>query len=350
MSKDLATRQVRLAPWRAPGIALLFAILVMMILATFASPGGLGIYEQASTKVERDKNWRIIKYSIERNDGKTVWDWLGLIGVPMTLAVLGIWFQSQEQTRANRDAQEQRRLAAEENKEETLQRYFDRVSQLLIEKDLISLSRQTKNAIVESASNVIRARTLSVLRSFTQDGERRGSVVLFLIETEMLHKLKVSLANSQLAGANLTEADLSKVNIRGANLIGADLSDADLIDANLSGADLTGADLSGADLSGADLAGANLTGADLAGANLTRAYLRWANLSVANLTGAYLSRADLTGAKLNGSSLKGADLSGADLSRADLFGADISKAIFNETICPDGKTTDTGCPVPKGSQ
>ena len=290
MSKDLATRQVRRAPWRASRTALLFAILLMLILATFASPGGLGIYEQASTKVERDKNWRVIKYSIERNDGKTVWDWLGLIGVPMTLAVLGIWFQSQEQTRASRDAQEQRRLAAEENKEETLQRYFDRVSQLLIEKDLIRLSDQTGNPIVESSSDVIRARTLSVLRSFTQDGERKGSVVLFLIETEVLHRLQVSLANSQLSEANL-------------------------LNANLNEADLTGADLTLANLSGADLARANLTRANLSGANLSGANLSYANLSYANL-----SEANLSGAKFN-------------------------STIFKQTICPDGKKTDTGCLV-----
>ena len=335
MPKDLATRQVRLAPWRSSGIALLFAILLMLILAVFASPGGLGIYEQASTKVERDKNWRVIKYSIERNDGKTVWDWLGLIGVPMTLAVLGIWFQSQEQTRASRDAQEQRRLAAEENKEETLQRYLDRVSQLLIEKDLIRQSNVQNNPIVDSASGVIRARTLSVLRSFTQDGERKGSVVLFLIETEVLQKLKVSLADSQLAGAKLAAADLSE----------ADLAGADLTGAYLKYANLSKADLGAAHLSFANLTDANLRGANLVGANLSGALLRGANLS-----GAHLSRANLSGALLMGTNLSFANLTEANLSGAKLRGVNLREAIFKETICPDGKKTDTGCPVPEGIQ
>jgi hypothetical protein len=215
--------------------------LLMLILGTLGSPGGLGINSQTSTKVERDKNWRVTKYSIERNDGKTVWDWFGLIGVPMTLAVLGIWFQSQEQIRAIRDAEVQRRLATEESKEETLQRYLDRVSQLLIEKDLIRQSNIGHNPIVESASDVIRARTLSVLRSFSQDGERKGSVVFFLIETEVLHKLKVSLAKSHLSGANLSGASLSEADLRTADLSGANLSEADLCRADLSGANLSGA-------------------------------------------------------------------------------------------------------------
>jgi hypothetical protein len=124
MTENPATRSTtRRVLW----LAAVTAVFLMLILGTFGSPGGLGIDGQTSTKVERDRNWRVIKYSIERNDGKTVWDWLGLIGVPMTLAVLGIWFQSEEQRRASRDAEEQRRLAAEESKEETLQRYLDRV-------------------------------------------------------------------------------------------------------------------------------------------------------------------------------------------------------------------------------
>jgi len=295
--------------------------LLMLILGTLGSPGGLGINSQTSTKVERDRNWRVIKYSIESNDGKTVWDWFGLIGVPITLAVLGIWFQSQEQIRASRDAEEQRRLATEESKEETLQRYLDRVSQLLIEKDLIRQSNVAHNPIVESASDVIRARTLSVLRSFSQDGERKGSVIFFLIETDVLHKLKVSLSDSQLAGAKLAAGDLSE-----ADLAGADLTRAYLKYANLSKADLGAANLTEANLRAANLVGANLNGALLSGANLSRA-----NLSGALLIGANLSFTNLTEANLSGAKLRGADL---------------REAIFKETICPDEKTTDTGCPVP----
>jgi hypothetical protein len=257
MIEDLSTRSVRHAPW----LAAVVAVLLMLILGTLGSPGGLGINSQTSTKVERDRNWRVIKYSIERNDGKTVWDWFGLIGVPMTLAVLGIWYQSQEQIRASRDAEEQRRLATEENKEETLQRYLDRVSQLLIEKNLIRQSNVVHNPIDESASDVIRARTLSVLRSFSQDGERKGSVIFFLIETDVLHKLKVSLAKAHLnganlSGANLSDADLSEAFLRGAILSGANLRGAYLCEANLSDADLSDANLSGANLNGAALSGA----------------------------------------------------------------------------------------------
>lgn len=263
----------------------------LLILSPLASPGGWGIKGDRTVKVERDRNWRVTKYSIEGIDGRTTWDWLGLIGVPITLLFLGILFQSQEQKRASQEAKEQRKLFEEENKEETLQRYFDRVAQLLIEKDLIGLpsGSDQHNPIVLSSSRVIRARTLSVLRSFRGDGDRKASVVLFLHETEILQKLNVSLRSANLIEAKLSCADLSFANLRRANL-----READLIRTNLSGADLFSAEFSMADLFEANLSRADLTMVKFGVVSLCAA-----NLSDANLNGADLSAAKLMGANLN---------------------------------------------------
>ncbi|MFM7453087.1 MAG: pentapeptide repeat-containing protein [Cyanobium sp.] len=87
------------------------------------------------------------------------------------------------------------------------------MSQLIIEKDLINASRSENNLIVDAASDVIRARTLSVLRSFRLDSDRKASVIFFLIETEVLHSLKVSLDGANLRGANLSGANLSAANL-----------------------------------------------------------------------------------------------------------------------------------------
>jgi uncharacterized protein YjbI with pentapeptide repeats len=300
-----------------------------LILGTLGSPGGLGINGDQTIKVERDRNWRVIKYSIDRSEGRTAWDWLGLIGVPATLAALGIWFQSQEQKRASQEAKEQRRLVAEENKEETLQRYFDRVAQLLIEKDLIGLSSSSEqpSSIVESSSNIIRARTLSVLRSFSDDGDRKASVVLFLYETEILQALKVSLLNANLSAANLCWTNFS----------GAYLREAGLREAKLCWANLSRANLSKASLSRADLSEANLNNANLSGASLFKANLCWANLSEANFSGAYLREACLikaysTGANLSNAELREANLRRASLSRANLSGANLNNANLSQAL------------------
>lgn len=330
--------KARRNPWRVFSIFNgIFA--VMLILGTMGSPGGLGINGSNTVKIERDRNWRVTKYSIEGSDGKTAWDWLGLIGVPATLAAMGIWFQSQEQKRANQEAKEQRRLVAEENKEETLQRYFDRVAQLLIEMDLIGLSSSSSDSgsVLDSSSDVIRARTLSVFRSFADDGGRKASVLLFLHETEILNRLNVSLRSANLSGAILNDADLSGANLSGANLNGA----------NLSGAILNGAKLNGTSLSGANLSGSFFGGADLRCVDLRYAYLGGTYLNDADLSGANFLGADFFGASLYGAYFGGADLSGANFSGTSLRGADLEHVQWNhQTVWPEEKSFEDARNLP----
>ena len=252
---------------------------------------------------------------------------IGLIGVLTTLVALGIWFQFQEQKRVSAKAEKRQFLTNEQNREETLQNYFDHVEQLIIENDLIALwlSVVGSNSIIESPFYVIRARTLSVLRSFSGDKKRKASVVLFLYEASILKAL-----NNLLNGADLSEADLSGSNLSEAYLFGSNLSEADFRGSNLSGAYLFGSNLSGADLSGSKLSGA---------------YLFGSNLSEANLREADLSDAELLGSDLIASDLSGANLIGSDLRGANFTGANLTGAKFEKTICPDGQETDTGCPV-----
>jgi hypothetical protein len=122
--------------------------------------------------------------------------------------------------------------------------------------------------LLSAAIDVIRARTLSILRRFEDDGDRKTSVLRFLIEAEVISKAKLNLSV-----ANLSGADLSFANLSGADLSGADLSGAELIVTSLRGvklrfANLNSAKLCSADLSGADLSGAKLRGADFRGADL----------------------------------------------------------------------------------
>ncbi|MBL3566375.1 pentapeptide repeat-containing protein [Rhodovulum sulfidophilum] len=134
------------------------------------------------------------------------------------------------------------------------------------------------------------------------------------------------LAGANLSGAQLEGADLSWAQLEGADLSWAQLEGADLSGAQLEGADLSGAQLEGADLSWAQLEGANLSGAQLEGANLSGAQLEGADLLVAQLEGANLSGAQLEGADLLVAQLEGADLSWAQLEGADLSGAQLEGA------------------------
>jgi uncharacterized protein YjbI with pentapeptide repeats len=374
--------------------------------------GGFGIgKDQAVTteSVEIDARGNITKTvkMTKYDDGKTLWDWLSLLGVPVSLAILGFLLQQNQQKRSERVAKEQknrdeifaemqkdrdenfakelREIAAAETKEEILQTYFDRLSLLLVDNNLLAIAskvhatetdetegQQKNEATLEerelfnSSVNVIRARTLSILRRFENDPERKSSVIRFLIEADIISKVKLNLSDADLSGAKLREAnlsgailnkailidvDLSSANLNKAQLNEANLNEAHLNDAELNEASLRYAELNGAYLYSANMKEANLTRAKLNGANLNKAKLNRANLYDASLNDANLSEAHLSSASLvlahmqkaflvnayldkanlERADLSSANLSGADLSGADLNGANLSLACLERT-------------------
>jgi hypothetical protein len=247
-------------PSREQLLHVLLWVALAIGLATFftnpqISPGGFGIQGGESvTTVEKDQNESILKRTFKVEQGKTVWDWFSLLGVPLTLAVLGYILQQLQQQKSTSDAALQREKADEAAKEEALQLYYDRLSTPLIEKVLLALPSKADKTeqeaqLLESAKDIFRARTLSALRRFSDDPKREESVIRFLIESEILAKLKVNLSGAIINDADLTGAELIDVTLSGADLEGAYLSEANLSNADLSNADLSGADLSGADFS-----------------------------------------------------------------------------------------------------
>jgi uncharacterized protein YjbI with pentapeptide repeats len=292
--------------------------------------------------------------------GKTLWDWLSLAGIPLSLAGLGFWLQLQQQKQ--NDLQKQRELeqtkalatieqdiAEQSRQEEALQNYYDKVSSLLVEKNLLAITDKKDDAtpeekqLLDVSVDVIRARTLTTLRRL--DKTRKTSLIQFLLESEVISKLNLSLAKADLTSAYLGGADLGGAFLIGANLVGAFLIGANLVGAFLNGANLSGADLRSAKLYGANLNSTHLTFAELRGAHLSRADLSGADIMDANFIGADLfeanlgaadlSRADLRGAYLGGADLTGANFNGADFNCANLNGANFNCAILTDADLSD---------------
>jgi uncharacterized protein YjbI with pentapeptide repeats len=301
-------------------------------------PGGLGIDKEQSVTtrsvetVVKDAQGNTTKTveTTKIDDGKTLWDWLSLLGVPVSLAVLGYVLQQLQQKRAEVLAKEQRQIAADETKEEVLQVYFDRLSGLLIDKNLLAIAAKGQYAsdqeqqLLDSSKDVVRARTLSILRRFGNDPERKTSVTRFLIEADFISKLKLNLNGADLSGVKILGATLSKANLRGSNL---------------SGADLTHVELTNAQLNGAKLSSATLNEAILDNVNLISADLRDAELNGASLNGAKLNNAKLNNAKLFDTDLRGA---------VGLTVAQLQSAKLCHTQLPKNITQDPDCPNPDG--
>ncbi len=300
---------------------------VLFFLGTSGSPGGLGIEGAQTVKVERDRNWRITKYSIDKSDGKTVWDWLQLVIVPASLAGFGLWFQQQQRRRDAEDKVELRENTA-------VKEFIQSMQPLLLDK---RLKQSPVDAEVRGVARALTLATLSQMES-KESPARKELVIRFLLDSGLNNESGnlFSLSRADLSGANLSMADLSGANLcmaklSGANLLFANLSKADLRVANLSGSELLQANLSGANLGSAELrearlGGANLSGANLGSADLREAHLGGADLSEADLGSADLSMTFLSTANFSRANLSMADLSGANLSRADLSGVKLSLA------------------------
>ena len=303
------------------------------------------------TETITDKSQQGIKILIKKTitdkiePAKTLWDWMALFLAPATLAFLGFLFQhSQEKAKETKSDQDRKRVA-DQQREAALQDYLNILSGLLVDKRLkYLLSRNTDEKLTdiktedfvteisileanpdidaEAALNVVKARTLSLLRLFEEDIPRKVSVLSFLGDVDLLTRLELDLSRSNLNNANLRIANLSKVKLRIANLSGADLIEANLNYADLSGADLSSAYLISADLSYAKLRTANFNGADLTGAKLIKV-----DLSDARLCGANFSGADFSGADCSGADFTGAKLYGANFSDARLISANLADSI-----------------------
>jgi uncharacterized protein YjbI with pentapeptide repeats len=262
--------------------------------------------------------------------GKTVWDWLQLLIVPIMLSLITVAFTWQQGVRQQRfensRAEQARKIEEQRAQHATLQSYLDQMGTLLLDRGLDGADEDS------DVRRLARARTLVVLDALGSG--RQNKVFRFLSETELIQAG---------TGDRPPIISLKYASLRGFELQGKQLlENTDLTQAKLSGADLSEAHLEATDLSGAHLEDANLGGARLAGASLSGAYLRDADLSGADLSGADLTDAD--GRFESGARMKGADLSGADLSGADLTKAEVTRDQLQKAASLRGAT------LPDGSQ
>lgn len=203
--------------------------------------------------------------------GKTLWDWLHLLGVfliPLVIAAASIWFSVQQNATSlqlsDKQHQSDQIIASDQQRSTTLKSYMDDVTGLLLHEGL-------RESQADAAVRVVaRAKTLVALTQL--DGERKATLVQFIHEARLIgyyvYQGKEVPSTKIDPVIHLAIANLSGANLRGMNLLGANLNGANLEGVNLNGASLEGAGLEGVNLSRAHLRGVNLFGASLIGTSL----------------------------------------------------------------------------------
>lgn len=281
--------------------------------------------------------------------GKTFWDWLDLLVVPLALAGIAYLFSRAEKERERKFADQARQLDRElaeaarteeqeltqdNQRERALQEYYGGMKDLLLNYES---SEQDTNPKWRA---VVHAQLHATLHRL--DGHRKGAVLRFVVDAMLVEASSpmVSLKGAPLNQTYLFQANLSNKNLSEANLVEVNLSEANLSNANLSNADLRNADLRYADLSGANLEGADLSGATLGDVILRDAIAERVDFSGADVRGAYFNDAKLRNAIFVDANCSGADFSGANLADTDLRDADFSGAILVGTDLRDASNLD----------
>jgi hypothetical protein len=118
-------------------------------------------------------------WTLREFGGKTAWDWLQLLVVPLMLALITVVFTRQQDARQQEleNQRAERELAEQRAQDETLQAYLDQMSSLLLERDLRESEEDS------DVRRLARARTLVVLDVL---GSARQNRVLRFLEPPSL--------------------------------------------------------------------------------------------------------------------------------------------------------------------
>jgi len=194
---------------------------------------------------------------------RTLWDWLGVLLVPLILGVGTIIVTAQQSAISQSQHKSDLSIANNQLQESLLKTFRDDINRLVFDQHLLAARPDDPVQIMAQSY------TNDALRKL--DISRRAMLVQFLSDLHLItydtkDSSLISLRGAHLYGTELQGANLSKTELQEANL-----DDADLYGDILKGAKLDDADLQGADLEGADLQGADLEGADLERTDLERA-------------------------------------------------------------------------------
>jgi Pentapeptide repeats (8 copies) len=211
-------------------------------------------------QLPKDDNWEI-------RASRSLWDWLGLLVIPVVLTVGGtvggLLFAYQQNERQQEIDAQQQEIENQRAQLLALEGYLDEIGNLLL--DTNTPLRQSHEG--DPVQDLARARTLTMLDMLSP--ERKPRVLEFLFEMELIQTAPPDQKNPiiSLRFADLREVYLAQRHLlKSAELVNADMQEANLRRAMLSNTNLRKADFGKAKLVKADLSEADLTEANLRGA------------------------------------------------------------------------------------
>src|SRR3712207_1835137 len=111
----------------------------MCIIATIVPP--MTKVTDASNATQESSTQPSNPWTLKEYGGKQLWDWMDLLIVPFVLALVTVvftWQQESQQTRLEEQrAESERRVEEQRAQDAALQDYFDQMTQLILDRQLL---------------------------------------------------------------------------------------------------------------------------------------------------------------------------------------------------------------------
>lgn len=204
---------------------------------------------------------------------KLLWDWLDLLIVPISLGLIGWIYKEYEKSKDSKKEYENKQ-------NEILDSYFRVISDLIIKEKLLDSKSNDESKII--------ARTRTIVAIDNLSGDRKGQVLQFLYESNLIRDNVI-----ELIGANFRNSEVSGIVLKNITIKGVYFSTSEFIKTYLDNSDFTSCDFTGTNFDESSLNNTNLSYTKLVGCKMTNM-----DLTTINFEGADLTNANFTNSKI----------------------------------------------------
>lgn len=213
----------------------------------------------------------------EKEEGKekikTLWDWLDLLIIPASIGLIGWLYKDYEKSKDEKKEQENKYS-------EILESYFKAISDLITKENLLDINNNN------TSKKIARSRTILAIENL--DGERKGQVLQFLFELDLIDTNKIDLLGANLANIQCDGIVLKNLTINGVHFGNSSFENSFLENCKFIACDF----------SNSTFLGASFQNVDFSYSKLNNCNFQYIDLTTLNLEGVELHRANISNSKI----------------------------------------------------
>lgn len=225
-------------------------------------------------------DWTGFRYynNVNQLEVKKLWDWLDLLIVPVSLILLGWLYKTYEKTKEE--------IKEIENKQnEILDSYFRIISEFISNSNLLDTNKNKESRVI--------ARTRTIVALENLEGERKGQVLQFLYESNLIDNEKINILGANFKCLQVSGIVLRKLTIKGVYFCNSNFENTFLDKSRFISCDFTNTNFNKSSMEDTSFEYSNLSKCKLSNIDLTKVNFEGSNLNDADLSNSIINRSQL---------------------------------------------------------